>query len=93
MDWIAFNFENLKDPKSIAKIAIYLLESFGFHSFLKDLKNASNKKSKPLILKTGNQFQCVFYISNLKYWTKIIVSFLGQNALHFYKLIRSNKID
>lgn len=46
-----FKFLLIKDSKSIAKIAIYLSESFGFNS---SLKEASNKKSEPLILQTGN---------------------------------------
>ena len=93
VDWISFNIKNLKDPKSIAKIAFYLSESFGFNSFLKD---ASDKKSEPLIFKNKNQFQVLFYIYNLEpnnYWVGTTVSFSGENAAYFYTAIQAKQVD
>ena len=53
VDWISFNIKGLTDSKSVTKIAIYLFESFGFHSIL---KNSSKRKSKALFGKPENEF-------------------------------------
>ena len=83
VDWISFNITGLTDPN---EIAVYLSESFGFNSVLKQTYKG---KSECLIFETENLYKVSFLksTSNLEsksYWTGITDSFSGENGKYFY---------
>lgn len=59
VDWVSFNIQGLTDLKQISKIAIYLSESFGFNS---QIKESYKNCFEVLISKNQNRGK-VFFIT------------------------------
>lgn len=95
VDYLSFNITGLTNPESIAKIASYLSESFGFNS---QIKEKHDKHFQDLVLEENNAFQ-VRFLRSLRntafktYWDGTTISFSGTNAAQIYKHIQRRHFD
>lgn len=92
VDWIALNIQDLIDPEPIG---IYLSESLGFNSFVKE---SHTEKRKSLIFRVANQHKAIIVKSSYSpsintYWTGLTVRFSGEDAAHFYSLMKNKQVD
>ena len=88
VDWISLNAKGLIDPQPIAK---YLLE-FGFNSFQLNSFQEGPTRKEILCNHPKNKFNVIFS-RPIEYWNGTVISFSGQNATYFYKLIQQKSID
>lgn len=89
VDWISFQFELLTDLER-KEIAKYFLE-LGFNSSQEYGKFAKPRKEF-MFVRTTNRFQILFTIE-APYWSGTLLHFSGENAQHFYELVKSSQIN
>lgn len=85
VDWISFKFQNF-DYNTELKLVDYFF-NLGFNSY------HQTNQLEPIKVISEHKFQLFFKKNKEKYWEGTVLSFSGQNAYHFYKLVKQEIVD